>query len=369
MHIGIPKERRPEEYRVSLTPAGVEMLTQAGHTVWVESGAGLGAGFTDEDYRRAGAQIVYSGPEVYGRADLVVKVARPTQEEFEWLREGQALMGFLHLAAARRDKIEILLRRRITAIAYETVQADDGSLPILAPISAIAGRMAAHVAATLLQNDRGGKGILLGGAPGVPPAEVVILGAGVVGSNAARAFAGMGASVYVLDKDIRRLQRLEELCGSQVITMVSHPYNLRKVVRFADVLIGAVLVPGARTPILVTREMVRAMKPRSLIMDISIDQGGCVETSRPTTHRDPTFVEEGVIHYAVPNMTGVLGRTATHALTNALWPFLEEIARVGLEEALDRDPALARGVNTREGRVTHPELARVLEMEASIRQG
>ncbi|MBO9361416.1 MAG: alanine dehydrogenase [Thermoflexus sp.] len=368
MHIGIPKERRPEEYRVSLTPAGVEMLTQAGHTVWVESGGGLGAGFTDEDYRRAGARIVYSGPEVYGRADLVVKVARPTQEEFEWLREGQALMGFLHLAAARRDKIDLLLQRRITAIAYETVQADDGSLPILAPISAIAGRMAAHVAATLLQNDQGGKGILLGGAPGVPPAEVVILGAGVVGSNAARAFGGMGASVYVLDKDIRRLQRLEELCGSHVVTMVLHPYNLRKVVRFADVLIGAVLVPGARTPVLVTREMVRTMKPRSLIMDISIDQGGCVETSRPTTHRAPIFVEEGVIHYAVPNITGVLGRTATYALTNALWPFLEEIARVGLEEALDWHPALARGVNTREGQVTHPELARVLETEASIRQ-
>ncbi|MFN3928625.1 MAG: alanine dehydrogenase [Thermoflexus sp.] len=368
MHIGIPKERRPEEYRVSLTPAGVEMLIRAGHTVWVESGAGLGAGFTDEDYRRVGAQIVYSGPEVYGRADLVVKVARPTQEEFEWLREGQTLMGFLHLAAARRDKIDLLLQRRITAIAYETVQADDGSLPILAPISTIAGRMAAHVAATLLQNDRGGKGILLGGAPGVPPAEVVILGAGVVGSNAARAFVGMGASVYVLDKDIRRLQRLEELCGARVVTMISHPYNLRKVVRFADVLIGAVLVPGARAPILVTREMVQTMKPRALIMDISIDQGGCVETSRPTTHRDPTFVEEGVIHYAVPNMTGVLGRTATHALTNALWPFLEEIAQVGLEEALARNPALARGVNTRDGRIVHPELARVLAMEASVRQ-
>lgn len=367
MNIGIPCERRVEEHRVGLTPAGVELLTAAGHTCYVETAAGRGAGFSDVDYQYAGAHVVYSPQEVYGRAELVPKVARPTAEEADWLRDGTMLMGFLHLAAGRRERVHTLLSKRVTAIAYETIQNDDGALPVLAPLSQAAGRMAPQIAATLLQNDRGGKGILLGGVPGVPPAEVVILGAGTFGTAAARAFLGIGASVYVLDKDLARLQHLEETSGGHVVTMVSHLFNIRKVVKFADVLVGAILVPGARTPVVVTRDMVRSMKPRSVILDVSIDQGGCVETSRPTTHRDPTFVDEQVIHYCVPNMTAVVARTATHAFNNAAWPFIQAVANTGLEAALDALPPLGRGVATREGQIVNPALSASLEMQKVAR--
>jgi len=356
MDIGIPHERRESEFRVGLTPIGVQLLTAEGHTCYVERGAGLGAGFSDRDYELGGGKIVYSTQEAYGRADLVLKLARPTAEEVEWLREGQALMGFLHLAAARRSRVEDLLRKRITAIGYEMIQLDDGSLPVLMPMSQAAGRMTVQVAASLLQNDRGGKGILLSGVPGVPPAEVVIIGAGVLGSYAARAFLGIGASVCLLDHDLLRLQKIEAELQGRLVTMVSHEFNLRKVVKFADVLIGAILVPGARTPIVITRDMVRSMKPRSVIMDLSIDQGGCVETSRPTTHRTPTFVDENVIHYCVPNMTSVTARTATHAFNNAAWPYIQAIARKGLATALDDDRALLRSVNTRDGQIVSPAL-------------
>ncbi len=342
MDIGIPRERRPDEYRVGLTPAGVELLRAAGHRCQVESGAGLGAGFSDEDFQKAGATVVYSGEEAYGRADLVLKVARPTAEELAWFRPDQTVLAFWHLASASADNLAVLLQRNITAIGYEVIQADDGSLPVLTPMSQIAGRMAANVAGALLRNDRGGKGILLGGVPGVPPAEVVILGAGVVGANAARAFAGLGANVSGLDQSLQRLERIESLSG-HFSTMVSHPLNLRKVVRFADVLVGAVLVPGSRTPVLVTRDMVREMKPRSLIIDISIDQGGCVETSRPTSHQASTFIAENVIHYCVPNMAGGLGPTATHPLNNAAWPFIQRLAELRPDAALVKNPALGPG--------------------------
>jgi len=362
MNIGVPRERRAEEYRVGLTPAGVELLTAAGHFCYVESGAGNGAGFSDADYQRAGARTVYSPDEAYGRADLVLKVARPTAEEVDYLREDSILMGFLHLAAGQRERVDALLDKHVAAIAYETIQNDDDSLPVLAPLSQAAGRMAPQVAATLLQNNRGGKGILLGGVPGVPPAEVVIIGAGRVGSAAARAFLGAGASVYVLDHNLARLQALDEVpyLGGGLVTMVSHAFNVRKVVKFADVLIGAVLLPGARAPIVVTREMVRSMRPRSVVLDISIDQGGCVETSRLTTHRDPTFVDENVTHYCVPNMTAVTARTATHAFNNAAWPFIREIASSGLDAALENMPGLRRGLATRHGRVVQPVLASAL---------
>jgi alanine dehydrogenase len=355
MDIGIPHERRADEYRVGLTPAGVELLAAAGHRCYVEKGAGLGAGFSDDDYTKAGAKVVYSGEEAYGRADLVIKVARPTPEELVWLRAGQSVMAFWHLASGSPDNLETLLKNNITAIAYETIQNADGTLPVLRSMSQIAGRQAAHIAAALLRNDRGGKGILLSGVPGVPPAEVVILGAGVVGSNAAHAFQQIGANVYALDQDLSRLAALEQLPG--ISTMVAHPFNLRKVIRFADVLVGAVLVPGSRAPVLVTRDMVRTMKPRSVILDIAIDQGGCVETSRPTSHRASTFVAENVIHYCVPNMPGVLGRTATHALNNATWPYILEIANSGFEAALAKDTALAHGVATRNGQVVDRALA------------
>jgi len=358
MHIGVPRERHVDEHRVGLTPAGVELLTAAGHVCSVESDAGRGAGFSNIDYERAGGRIVYSTEEAHGRADLVFRVGLVTEEEAAWLQPGAIVAGFLHLAARRHTVVEAFLEKRITAIAYETIQ-DDGALPVLMPLSQVAGRMVPQVAARLLQNDHGGKGILLGGVPGVPPAEVVIIGAGTVGAAAARAFLGIGATVYLLDRDLARLQHIDETCagGRRPIMMVSHPFNIRKTVRFADVLVGAVLVPGARTPVVVTREMVKSMKPRSVILDVAIDQGGCVETSRPTTHRDPTFVEEGMIHYCVPNMTSVVARTATHALNNAMWPFMWEIARLGLDEALNRMPALKRGVATHASHVVNAALA------------
>jgi alanine dehydrogenase len=362
MDIGVPRERRNYDNRVGLMPAGVELLTVEGHNCYVESGAGLGAGFSDLDFQKAGARIVYSGEELYGRGELVLKVARPTSEECEWMREGQILMGFIHLAASKRSKVELLLRKRVTTIACETVQNEDGGLPILATMSQIAGRMCPHVAATLLQNDRGGKGVLLEGVPGVPSAEVVILGAGTLGANAARAFLGVGARLFVLGRDLASLHRLDDMFSGRITTMLSHPFNIRKVVTFADVLVGAVHVPGARAPVLVTRKMVASMKPRSLIMDLSIDQGGCVETSRPTTHGSPTYVEENVIHYCVPNMTGVVGRTATHAFVNATWPFVQQIVLNGLDGALEANPALARGVATRDGRIVNEALAKAMRV-------
>lgn len=361
MNIGVPRERRTMEYRVGLTPAGIELLTRDGHTSYVEREAGLGAGFSDYDYERAGARIVYTPDEVFGRADLLLKVTRPTDEEMEWAPEGQMMTGFLHLASARRVKVTMLLKKKVTGIAYEMIQEEDGTLPVLKPMSQVGGRMIAQVGATLLQNNYGGKGILVGGVPGVPPAEVVILGAGTAGTEAARTFIGMGASVYSLDKDLGRLQEIDRLFEGRVITMVSHPFNIAKVVRFADILVGAVLVPGERTPILVTREMVRSMRPRSVIMDISIDQGGCVETSRPTTHASPTYIEEGILHYCVPNMSGVLARTATHAFNNAAWPHIRHIVHLGLDGALQQDPALARGVVTRDGEILHQGLKAVYE--------
>jgi alanine dehydrogenase len=358
MHIGVPRERHVDEHRVGLTPAGVELLTAAGHVCSVESDAGRGAGFSNVDYERAGGRVVYSNEEAHGRADLVFRVGPVTQEDAAWLRPGSIVAGFLHLAARPRALVDALLDKQITAIAYETIQID-GVLPVLTPLSQVAGRMVPQIAARLLQNDHGGKGILLGGVPGVPPAEVVIIGAGTFGQAAARAFLGIGATVYVLDKDLARLQHLDETCAGirRPVMMVSHPFNIRKVVKFADVLVGAILVPGARSPIVVTREMVRSMKPRSVILDAAIDQGGCVETSRPTSHRDPTFVEEGMIHYCVPNMTSVVARTATHAFNNAMWPLMSEVARCGLDDALNRMPALRRGVATHKGHVVNAALA------------
>jgi alanine dehydrogenase len=364
MNIGVPKERRPYENRVGLTPIGVELLTQRGHRCYVERQAGIGSGFSDEDYTHAGATIVYEAQEAFGRADLVLKATRPLQAELAWLREGQIITGFLHLSSAARDKTQTLLERKVTAIAYETIQRDDGSLPVLKPMSQLAGRMAAQVAARLLQTDYGGKGILLGGVPSVPPAEVVILGAGVVGTNAAEAFLGLGAQITVLDQDLTRLQELDLHFHGKLVTMVSHAFNLERVCRYADVLVGCVLVPGARAPVLVTRDMVASMKPRSVILDIAIDHGGCVETSRPMHHGMPTFVEEGVIHYCVPNMPGAIARTATHAYQNAAWPYIQSIADMGLEAAIAADPALARGVNTYDGELKNPELAEVFESGA-----
>jgi alanine dehydrogenase len=359
MDIGVPREQRPDEYRVGLTPAGVELLTCLRHTCYVERDAGRGAGFSDVDFQRAGARIVYSPAELYGRAGMVIKVTRPTAGELEMIQDECILMGFLHLSVARPERIATILQKRITAFSYELIQEPDGTLPVQVPLSQAAGRMAPHIAAIIMQNNHGGKGILLGGVPGVPPAEVVIIGAGTYGTAAAHAFLRNGASVYVLDKDLKRLQSLDETHGTlgRLVTMVSHEFNLRKVVSFADVLLGAVLIPGKRSPIIISRDLVRLMKPRSLIMDVSIDQGGCIETSRPTTHRDPVFVEEDILHYCVPNMTSVVARTATHAFNNAAWPYIYAIAKNGLEAAMAESHPLALGVATHAGRVLNPTLA------------
>ncbi|MCD6401534.1 MAG: alanine dehydrogenase [Anaerolineales bacterium] len=361
MNICIPKERRDSEYRVGLTPAGVHLLTKSGHKCYIEHEAGIGSGFSDYDYQQAGGLIVYSGEEIYGRADLLLKVSRPIKEEFHWMREGQTIMGFLHLIAGRAEKTKILLEKKITAIGYEIIQNDDGSLPVLIPMSQVGGRMVPQIAAKMLQNNSGGKGILLGGVPGVPPAEVAILGGGTSGRAAARIFISMGASVYVLDRNVEKLRELDREFPGRIVTMVSHSFNLEKICKFADVLVGAVLVPGERSPILINREMVKSMRPRSIIIDISIDQGGCIETSRPTTHSNPTYLEEGILHYCVPNLTGVIGRTATHALNNSSWDFIKQMANTGIETALQENRALMRGVYTHHGEIKNTSLYNALE--------
>ncbi|MGD2144325.1 MAG: alanine dehydrogenase [Anaerolineae bacterium] len=357
MNIGIPKERRDLEKRVGLTPYGVDLLTRAGHICHVETEAGLGAGFTDYHYERVGGHVVYSGEEAYGRSDLVLKAVRPTQQELDWLRDGHIIAGFLHLAAARRSKIETLLKKNVTAIAYETIEKEDGTLPVLRPMSEVAGRMAPQLAATYLQSSYNGRGVLLSGVPGIPPASVVILGAGVLGANATRTFLGLGANVYVLDCDQQKLREIDKQFAGRATTMVSYPFNIARVARFAEVLVGAVLVPGARAPVIVTREMVRSMKRGAVILDFSIDQGGCVETSRPTTLRDPVYVEEEVVHFCVPNVPGAVPRTATHAFNNAIWPYIQQVAEVGLERATEEMPGLTRGIVTQGGEIVNQSLA------------
>lgn len=352
MNIGVPKERRPFEFRVGLTPAGVQMLVEQGHICYVEHEAGLAAGFVDQEYENAGARIVYTPHEVFGRADLLLKIARPTLDETNWLRPGSAVAGLLHLTSARQEKIEALLKSQITAIAFEQVSLPDGTMPIRRPLGTIGGVMVPQIAARLLQTDAGGKGMLLGGVVGVPPAEVVIVGAGVTGTAATKGFVGMGAHVTVLDTNIIALERLYERFPG-ILTLISNPINLRRVLSYADVLVGAVLVPHQRSPIVITREMVKLMKPRSIIIDMSIDEGGCVETSRPTTHDRPTYIEEGVVHYCVPNVPSVIARTATYAYVNAAFPYIQELANKGVERAIQEDAALEIAVATHRGQTVH----------------
>lgn len=363
MNIGIPKERRTFEFRVGLTPAMVQMLTSEGHVVYVEHNAGMGAGFSDHEYELVGARLAYSAHEVFGRADLLLKVARPTYEELEWLRPGITIMGLLHLASSRKDKVDMLVKKGITAIPYEHIQLADGSQPVRRPLSMIGGRLAAQIGANLLQNDSGGKGILLGGMTGVPPAEVVIIGAGAAGTSATRAFAGVGAHIAILDTDLNALERIHDEFPNMV-TMVSTPRNIARATAWADVVVACILVPGERPPMIITREMVRHMKPRSLIMDVSIDEGGCVETSRPTTHEHPTYVEEGVTHYCVPNIPSVVARTSTYAFLNAAFPFIHEIATKGVDQAVAENQAIERGALIYKGEIRYlPQLNAVDEGE------
>ena len=357
MDIGIPRERRPFEHRVGMAPKGLQLLAARGHQAYVEHLAGVGSGFSDQDYIDAGAKIVYSAEEAFLRGDLVLKFQRPTEEELTWLRERQILAGFLMLPSARHDKIATLLKKKVTAISYELIEDDKGELPVMKPMSQIGGRMCAQIAARFLENGVSGKGILLGGVPGVPPAEVAILGAGTVGIEAARSFLGAGASVCVLDTSLARLQRVDEIFDGRVVTMVSHPFNIMHVCQFADVLVSCVRVSGHRAPVVVTREMVRQMRPRSLIMDLSIDEGGSAETSRPTRHDDPIYVEEGVIHYCVPNIPGVVARTATNAYLNAVWPFIQLLVQHGVEAAMAANAAFAKGVTILNGKILDERLA------------
>ena len=359
MLVGVPKEVKSHEYRVGLVPGSVRELVHHGHQVTVERGAGAGIGFDDASYQAAGATIAANAAEVFAAAELIVKVKEPQPQEIALLRAGQVLFTYLHLAA---DKVQTegLMKSGATCIAYETVTDARGGLPLLAPMSEVAGRMAIQVGAHCLEKEQGGLGILLGGVPGVGAAKVVILGGGVSGTNAARVAMGMEAYVTVIDRSLTRLYELDMQFGSQLHTLFSTVENIEREVLAADLVVGAVLVAGATAPKLVTRDMVRQMKAGSVLVDISIDQGGCFETSRPTTHADPTYVEEGVIHYCVTNMPGAVARTSTFALNNATLPFTLALAGKGWRRALVDDAHLRAGLNVHAGRITHPAVARDL---------
>jgi alanine dehydrogenase len=361
MMIGVPKEIKTSENRVGLVESGVKALVREGHKVIVEKDAGLGSGITNEAYERAGAQIIDTKKDVYAKADMIIKVKEPLPEEYPMLREDQILYTYLHLAP-EPVLTKALLDRKVKGVAYETIQLDDGSLPLLVPMSEVAGRMATQVGASYLQKDRGGKGVLLGGVPGVERGRVTILGGGVAGINAAKMAVGLGAQVTMLDVNHKRLEYLDDIFAGKIQTLFSNITNIEKVVPKTDLLIGAVLLPGAKAPHLVTREMIRQMEKGSVIVDIAVDQGGCIETCRPTSHKEPTFVEEGVIHYCVPNMPGVFSRTSTYALTNVTLKYALMLANLGVEEACARDKALYKGVNVYRGDCTYAEVARDLNL-------
>jgi alanine dehydrogenase len=356
MRIGIPTEVKNHEYRVAATPEGVREFEAAGHEVVVQSGAGLGSAIADDEYVAAGAVIAPDADAVFARADLIVKVKEPQPEEYERFREGQVLFTYLHLAADER-LTRFLAERRVRAIAYETVQLADGKLPLLAPMSEIAGRMAPQEGAKYLERPQGGRGVLMGGAAGVAPAQVVVLGGGMAGWNAAEMAAGMQADVVVVDRNVDRLREIDRIWHGRIQTVHSSRLAIERLVLGADLVIGAVLVPGAKAPHLVTAEHVAAMQPGAVLVDISIDQGGCFETSHMTTHADPTYVVDDVVHYAVGNMPGAVPRTSTYALTNVTLPWALAIATKGAEDAVRADPALALGVNTWDGSVTNEPVA------------
>ncbi len=356
MIIGVPKEIKDNEARVGVTPAGVKALTEAGHFVLVETNAGAESGFLDAEYQDAGAEIVGEAGYVWGKSEMVVKVKEPIEKEYVFFREGLVLFTYLHLAPlpALTDK---LLESNVIGIAYETVRDRQGTLPLLTPMSEVAGRMSVQVGATYLEKERGGRGILLGGVPGVPPAHVCIIGGGIVGTNAARIALGFGAKVTLVDVNLNRLRQLEDIFGGRLYTLASNSYNLAHATREADLVIGGVLIPGTTAPKIVTRGMVAAMKKGAVIVDVAIDQGGCVETARPTSHSNPSYVVDGVVHYCVTNMPGAVPHTSTLALTNSTFPYVLRIANVGAREALKQDSGLADGLNTWMGTLTHRGVA------------
>lgn len=352
MKIGVPKEIKAQENRIALTPAGAAVLVRAGHSVAVQQGAGLGSGFADAEYIKEGAQVLPNAAAVYGEADMIMKVKEPLPPEYGLLREGQVLFAYLHLAPDAQQT-KALLEQKVVGIAYETVQAPDGSLPLLAPMSEVAGRISIQVGASMLEKKNGGAGVLLGGVPGVEPARVAVIGGGVVGLNATKMAVGLGAQVTVLDISAKRLGYLDDLYNGRVVTLMSNEYNIEKAVREADLVVGAVLIPGARAPKLVKEYMVKQMRPGSVLVDVAIDQGGSIETiDRITTHESPSFIKHGVVHYSVANMPGAVPRTSTYALTNVTLPYALRIASIGAEAALKADPVLMAGLNVYKGKIT-----------------
>jgi len=356
MIVGIPKEIKSAENRVCMTPAGVEVMIKSGHEVLVEKSAGAGSGFADDAYIRAGANIVDTPKQIYAAADMIMHVKEPLPPEYDLIREGQIIFTYLHLAADE-PQTRALIKSKAVCIAYETIQKADGTLPLLTPMSEVAGRMAIQESARFLEMTHGGHGILLGGVPGVEPATVVVIGGGVVGVNAAKMACGLGAKVYLLDLNLDRLRYLSDVMPANCFTLMSSPATIRKLVKKADVVIGAVLIPGAKAPKLVTRDMLKTMKTGSVLVDVAIDQGGCFETSKATTHGDPTFVVDGVVHYCVANMPGAVAKTSTLALTNATLPYALQIANQGWKGAMQANEEIKRGANVINGKLTYKAVA------------
>jgi alanine dehydrogenase len=359
MIIGVPTEIKEDEYRVAIVPSGVRALKEHGHRVFIQQGAGEGCRLGNDEYEAAGAEILASAAEVYSRSEMIMKVKEPLRQEYNLFQDGQILFAYLHLAPAA-ELTAALLDRKVIAIAYETIQTSDGSLPLLVPMSEVAGRMAVQVGAHFLEKTQGGRGVLLGGVPGVQRGRVTIVGAGTVGRAAVKIAVGMGADVHILDVNQSRLEYLDDVFGNRITTLTSNCQNLSSSIRESHLVIGGVLIPGARAPRLVTKEMIRSMKSGAVIVDVAIDQGGCVETSRPTTHHNPTFVVDGVIHYCVPNMPGAVARTSTFALTNMTLPYALDLANEGFTKAVLRDATLGKGVNLYRGTVTQEEVAGAL---------
>ena len=352
MIIGIPREVKDHESRVGITPAGVKALSEAGHKVLVETHAGELSALTDDDYQAAGAEIVGSAHNVWGMADMVVKVKEPVEKEYGFFREGLVLFTYLHLAPLP-ELTDKLLTKKVTGIAYETIRDKQGTLPLLTPMSEVAGRMSVQVGASYLEKEKGGRGVLLGGVPGVPPAKVCIIGGGIVGTNAAKVALGMGARVKIVDLNLNRLRELDDIFNGRLITVASNSYNVARATAESDLVIGGVLIPGAAAPKIVTKEMVAGMKKGSVIVDVAIDQGGCIETARPTTHSDPSYEVNGVVHYCVTNMPAAVPNTSTLALTNATFPYVLRLAREGARAAILADDGIREGVNTYDGRLTY----------------